>query len=71
MKPIVKGIIIGASLAFPLGINFGKDVPLLTNPFSAKPDIAGKVIERTVSLVDDTRNMIHQATQPSEESNED
>ena len=63
----VKGMLAGAVVAFPLGINFGKDVPLLTDPFAAKPDIADKVIERTNSLIEDTKGMIHAATEPSEE----
>lgn len=63
----VKGMILGGIVAFPLGINFGKDAPLLSNPFAAKPDIADKMVERTTSLIDDTKKMIHAATQPVDE----
>jgi hypothetical protein len=63
----VKGMLVGAVVSFPLGINFGKDVPLLSDPFTAKPDIADKVIERTNGLIEDTKGMIHAATEPSEE----
>ena len=31
MKKFFIGLIVGAVIAFPLGINFGKDAPLLSN----------------------------------------
>jgi len=64
MKKYVIGFVLGAIIAFPLGINFGKDVPLLSNPFAAKPDIPDRVIERTGSLLQDTKDAIHEATRP-------
>jgi len=63
----VKGMLAGAVVAFPLGINFGKDVPLLSNPLMAKPDIPDKVIERTNGLIEETKSMIHAATEPTEQ----
>ena len=63
----VKGMLAGAVIAFPLGINFGKDVALLSNPFTTKPDIADKVVERTNSFIEDTRSAIHAATEPAED----
>lgn len=67
MKKVLFGIIIGAIIAFPLGINFGKDVPLWSNPFAAKPDIADRVIERTGKTVDQAKGAIHDATKPIRE----
>jgi len=64
MKKVFIGILIGAIIAFPLGINFGKDVPLWTNPFAAKPDIPDRVIERTGKVVDEAKEAIHDATKP-------
>ena len=64
MNKLIKGFILGAIVTFPLGINFGKDVPLLSNPFAAKPDIGAKVMERTGALLDDTKAAIHKATKP-------
>ena len=61
----IKGVISGIVLAFPLGINFGKDVPLLSNPFTSKPDITAKMIERTNDLLEETRGAIHSATMPT------
>ncbi len=35
MKKFFIGLVLGLIVAFPLGINFDKDVPLLSNPFAA------------------------------------
>lgn len=67
MKKFLAGFVIGLVLAFPLGINFGKDVPLFSNPFAAKPDIPDKVLERTGELVEDAKDAIHKATKPVED----
>ncbi len=64
MKKYIKGFVVGILIAFPLGINFGKDVPLWSNPFAAKPDIAERVVERTSILINDTKQVIHDATRP-------
>ena len=64
---LLKGMILGGIVAFPLGINFGKDAPLLSNPFSNKPDITDRVAERTSTLIDETKQMIHAATMPTDE----
>lgn len=67
MKKFFIGLILGLLIAFPLGINFGKDEPLLSNPFAAKPDIAERVKERTGELLQDTKEVIHDATKPVKE----
>ena len=67
MKKYLIGMIIGAIIAFPLGINFGKDVPLWSNPFAAKPDISERVIERAGRTADDVKEAIHEATKPMQE----
>lgn len=64
MMRFMKGFILGVIVAFPLGINFGKDAPLLSNPFAAKPDIPERVAERSEKLLQDTKEMIHEATKP-------
>ena len=67
MKKFFIGLVLGLVVAFPLGINFGKDVPLLSNPFSAKPDISERLKERTGELFKDTKEAIHDATKPVKE----
>lgn len=64
MKKLFFGLVVGAIIAFPLGINFGKDVPLLSNPFAAKPDIPDRVVERTEKVLEETKEAIHDATRP-------
>lgn len=67
MKKFFFGLIVGAIVAFPLGINFGKDKPLLSNPLAAKPDIPEKVKERTEEAIQSTKEAIHEATKPVKE----
>lgn len=67
MKKFFIGLAIGLLVAFPLGINFGRDVPLLSNPFAAKPDITERVKERTGELLKETKEAIHEATKPARE----
>jgi hypothetical protein len=64
MKKFFIGLIVGLIVAFPLGINFGKDKPLLSNPFAAKPDLAERVKERTGEAIESTKEAIHDATKP-------
>ena len=67
MKKFFIGLVLGLIVAFPLGINFGRDVPLLSNPFAAKPDITERVKERTGELLKETKEAIHEATKPVKE----
>ncbi len=71
MKHFVIGLVIGAAIAFPLGINFGKDAPLLSNPFATKPDLSARVKERAGELVQDTKEVIHDATAPARKEIDD
>jgi len=68
MKKYFVGFVVGIVVAFPLGINFGKDVPLFSNPFAAKPDIPDRVIERTGKVLEETKEAIHEATKPVQKS---
>ena len=67
MKKLFIGLIIGLIAGFPLGINFGKDKPLLSNPFAAKPDLTERVKERTGEALKSTKEAIHDATKPVQE----
>jgi len=67
IKNFLSGLVVGAILAFPLGINFGRDEPLLSNPL-AKRDLREKVKEnvkeKAKELVDNAKETIHDATKP-------
>jgi hypothetical protein len=68
MKKFVIGLVVGVVIAFPLGINFGKDVPLWSNPFAAKPDIVTRAVERVEKTIEQgaekSKEVIHDATKP-------
>jgi len=62
MKKILTGFVIGALIAFHLGINFGRNRPLLSNPY--EKDVVEQVKERAGEAVETTREAIHEATEP-------
>ena len=64
MKKIFYGILIGIVVAFPLGMNYGRDVPLWSNPLAYKKSIPEKVKDWTDKQMDDTKSAIHEATKP-------
>lgn len=64
VKKFVLGLIIGIIIAFPAGINFGRDLPLWSNPF-AKRDIKERVKVKAENLIEDTKEAIHDATKPA------
>lgn len=69
-KTFFLGLIIGGILAFPLGMNFGRDEPLLSNPFadrSVTARVKRAVKEKTGRLMDKTKETIHDATRPVRE----
>ena len=66
-KFFVLGIVAGVLLALPLGVNIGRDAPLMSNPF-AERDLKDEVVERvketTATALEDARETIHDATKP-------
>jgi hypothetical protein len=66
-KFFVLGIVFGALAAVPLGVNIGRDAPLMSNPF-AERDLKAQVVERvketTTTALEDARETIHDATKP-------
>lgn len=65
LKRIFIGFILGAIIAFPLGMNFGRDAPLFSNPFAAV-DIKYSVKAKADDIIENTREAIHDATRPAE-----
>lgn len=64
LKTIVVGVLVGAAIAFPLGMNHGRERPLLSNPF-AQVDVKRGVKVSAEHIIEDTRAAIHDATKPS------
>ncbi|MFQ5935645.1 MAG: hypothetical protein ACE5LB_04480 [Acidiferrobacterales bacterium] len=72
------GLVIGTVIAFPLGMNFGRDAPLFTNPFAEQEvkqkmtervkQSAGRALETTKEgaerVLEQTKEKIHDATKP-------
>ena len=62
------GLVLGSIGAFPLGVNFGREEPLLSNPFAKPRRLQDQVIERvrsgTETALEDARETIHKATRP-------
>jgi hypothetical protein len=63
MKKFLIGLVVGALVAFHLGINFGRNKSLLSNPYER--DVVERVKEGAGKAVDSTRDVIHQATEPA------
>lgn len=63
MKKFFVGFLIGAVIAFHLGINFGRHKPLFSNPYES--DVVERVKESAGEAVDTTREAIHDATGPA------
>lgn len=64
LKTIFVGVLIGAAIAFPLGMNHGRERPLLSNPF-AEMNVTRSVKVSAEHIIEDTRAAIHDATKPS------
>jgi hypothetical protein len=61
------GFVVGALIAFVLGFNFGRDVPLWSNPFAATQKIKERVVEGTEKTLDKAKGAIHDATKPDKQ----
>jgi hypothetical protein len=63
MKKILVSFVIGALIAFHLGINFGRNRPLWSNPY--EKDVVARVKEQAGQAVEQTKGAIHHATEPA------
>jgi hypothetical protein len=63
LKSFFVGLVIGAVIAFMLGMNVGKGAPLLSNPFAHR-DLASSIKQEAGHLADEAREKIHDATKP-------
>ena len=63
MKKFLFGLVVGALIAFHLGINFGRHKPLLSNPYER--DVVERVKDSAGQAVETTKEAIHEATEPA------
>ncbi len=66
-KIFIFALILGALIAFPLGVNFGRDAPLLSNPFkqrSVQNKMIDTVKESAEKALEGAKEKIHKATEP-------
>lgn len=63
IKSFLLGLLLGSVIAFLLGMNYGRDLPLFSNPF-AERSLAHSVKHTAGALVDEAREKIHEATKP-------
>lgn len=68
MKKLLIGLVVGAVIAFHLGINFGRNKPLLSNPYER--EVVEQVKEKAGEAVETTREAIHEATEPAKKQAE-
>ena len=72
VRLFILGLVLGTCAAFPLGVNFGRGEPLLSNPFG-KAALQDQVIERvksgTNTALEGARETIHEATRPPARTN--
>lgn len=61
LRALLTGLVIGVVIAFPLGMNYGRGAPLLSNPFASQ-DVKSKVKSSAQKLLKDTKESIHDAT---------
>jgi hypothetical protein len=71
MKLFGLGLLLGACVAFPLGLNYGRKAPLLSNPIShvnVQEKVAQRVRTSTDPVLAGAREKIHEATGPASDT---
>ena len=67
VRLFILGFVLGSCAALPLGINFGRGAPLLTNPFT-RTDVQDQMVKRmrtgTKIALKGARERLHDATEP-------
>jgi len=62
MKKFLIGLLLGSVIAFHLGMNFGRHKPILSNPYAEQVE---SVKERAGKVIENTKETIHEATEPA------
>ena len=67
VRLLILGFVLGACTALPLGINFGREAPLLSNPF-VRPEVQRQMVKRmkngTRTALKGARERLRGATEP-------
>ena len=70
LKTFFLGLLLGILVAFPLGMNFGRGDPMLSNPFAQrdiKQRVKEGVKEKAGAMVESAKEKLHDATKPARE----
>ncbi len=66
VRLFILGFLVGACATLPLGINFGREEPLLSNPF-VRSDVQRQMVKRmksgTRTALQSARDKLHEATE--------
>ena len=65
LKKYFLGLVVGVLVAFPLGMNVGRDAPLFSNPFADR-SVKQKVKSEAENIIENTKGAIHDATRPAQ-----
>ena len=63
LRILILGSLLGAAIGFMLGINYGRDQSLFSNPF-AERSLKAKAKAQVKDMADKARSTIHDATKP-------
>ena len=72
LKLFALGLLLGACVAFPLGMNFGRNEPMLSNPLAwldVQEQVSERVMRSTEIVLEGAREKIHEATRPLADTN--
>ena len=74
MKDLILGLLIGGMIGLWVGVNLGKDQPLMTNPFAEKSsmkefnkkfeELQKNVTEKSKEIYKDSKKAVDDAFQP-------
>ena len=63
LKTLILGLVIGAIVGFPLGMNYGRGDSLLSNPFRDR-SLQEKAKTKVKDIADKARAKLHEVTKP-------
>jgi hypothetical protein len=64
LKTLMLGLVIGAIVGFPLGMNYGRGDSLLSNPFRDRSSLQEKAKSKVKDIADKARAKLHEVSTP-------